>query len=248
MDNLDYIERYFMNELVVSQVKEFEERIESDPAFAEEVAFYLSAKMVSKEISETKEISEMEKRQRFKDLYQSSTTTTTTTPVRKLVYYLTAAAAIAGIVFGTYIFVKPVSTQQLADNYIKENLQTLGVTMSSNVDSLQTGLRFYNDGKTTEALTIFEKIAESDTSSFDAKKYAGLSALRLKDYTKALLYFEKMETYTGRYSNSSLLYQALTRMERNQAGDAMKAKELLQKIVADKQEGYDFAVECLKKI
>ena len=240
MDNLDYIESYFNKELVTDQVKEFEKRIESDPAFAEEVAFYLSARVISREMSQT------EKKQRFREIYQNKRVSIT--PVRKLVYYLTAAAAVACIVFGTYIFTKPVSTRELADRYIKENLQNLGVTMSSNVNSLQTGLRLYNDGKTTEALTIFEKIAESDTSSFDAKKYAGFSALRLKDYTKALSYFEKMETYSGLYSNPSLLYQALTRMERNQTGDAMKAKELLQKIVADKQEGYDFAVECLKKI
>ncbi len=193
-----------MKELVTDQVKEFEKRIESDPAFAEEVAFYLSAKGFPRDF-ETKEISQTEKKQRFREYISKQARIHYYSPVRKLVYYLTAAAAVACIVFGTYIFTKPVSTRQLADHYIKENLQNLGVTMSSNVDSLQTGLRLYNDGKTTEALTIFEKIAESDTSSFDAKKYAGLSALRLKDYTKALSYFEKMETYTGLYSNPSLL-------------------------------------------
>jgi tetratricopeptide (TPR) repeat protein len=240
MDNLDYIESYFMNELVAGQVREFEERIESDPAFAEEVAFYLSARIVSKEISES------EKKLRFRKLYQTSTPSTTR--VRKLVYYLSAAAAVAGIIFGSYIIMKPVSSRELADRYIKENLQTLGVTMSSHSDSLQTGLRLYNDGKTTEALTVFEKITESDTSSFEAKKYAGLSALRLKEYDKALSYFEKMEIYTGLYSNPSLFYQALTRMDRNQAGDAVKVKELLQKIVAEKQTGSDFAAEWLSKI
>jgi tetratricopeptide (TPR) repeat protein len=240
MDNLDYIESYFTNEPAVSQVREFEKRIESDPAFAEDVAFYLSARMVSKDISES------EKKLRFKELYQNRTTSIA--PIRKLSYYFAAAAAIAGIVFGTYIYMKPVSTRQLADSYIKENLQTLGVTMSSHSDSLQNGLRFYNDGKSAEALAMFEKIAETDTSSFEAKKYAGLSALRLKDYTKALSYFEQMEMYTGRFSNPSLLYQALTRMERNQAGDAVKVRELLQKIVTEKQEGNDFAAECLRKI
>jgi tetratricopeptide (TPR) repeat protein len=240
MDNLDYIESYFKNELVTGDAREFEERVESDPVFAEEVAFYLSAQMASREMSQS------EKKLRFKELYKNSSRTVT--PVRKLVYYLTAAAAIAGIVFGTNIFIKPVSGQELADRYIKENLQTLGVTMSSHGDSIQTGLRLYNDGKTSEALTIFEKIAESDTSSFDAKKYAGLSALRLKDYTKALSYFEKMEVYTGFYSNPSLLYQALTRMERNQTGDAPKVKELLQKIVNEKQTGSDFAANWLRNI
>ena len=43
MDNLDYIESYFTNVLAPDQAREFEKRIESDPVFAEEVAFYLSA-------------------------------------------------------------------------------------------------------------------------------------------------------------------------------------------------------------
>ena len=168
MDNLDYIESYFKKELVTGDAREFEERIESDPAFAEEVAFYLSARVISREVSQT------EKKQRFREIYQNKRVSVT--PVRKLVYYLTAAAAVACIVFGTYIFTKPVSTRELADRYIKENLQTLGVTMSSHGDSIQTGLRLYNDGKTSEALTIFEKISQNRIPHHSMQKNMRVSA------------------------------------------------------------------------
>jgi len=60
MDNLDYIENYFTNTPGSELTREFEERIKSDPGFAEEVAFYMAAKEVSKEASA------LEKKQRFK--------------------------------------------------------------------------------------------------------------------------------------------------------------------------------------
>ena len=90
--------------------------------------------------------------------------------------------------------------------------------------------------------------SESDSSVFTAKKYAGITALRLKEYDKALSWFEQMETYKGLYSNPAQILQAVTLMERNQPGDAAKAKQLLQKIVTDDLEGKEFAQEWLKKM
>ena len=47
LDNLEYIEAYFNEELSPEEKKEFEQRIISDPVFAEEVAFYLSSKQAA---------------------------------------------------------------------------------------------------------------------------------------------------------------------------------------------------------
>ncbi len=240
MDNLDYLDDFFTREPDSERTREFEERITSDPAFAEDVAFYLSAKNTSEEASW------IVKKDHFREIYQKSRHIGPT-PVRKLVYYIAAAAVVAGIIFGTYTISNSRSPRELADQYIKENLQTLGVTMSGRSDSLQDGLRLYNDGKAGEALVIFEKILISDTSSFNAKKYAGLAALRMKEYGKAMSYFEQLEIYNGLYSNPALILQAVTLMERNQPGDAAKAKILLQKVVANDLEGKEIAQEWLKK-
>jgi tetratricopeptide (TPR) repeat protein len=120
--------------------------------------------------------------------------------------------------------------------------------MSGRADSLQTGLRLYNDGKFSEALTQFESIIRSDSSSFTAKEYAGITSLRLKEYDKALSWFEQLETYRGLYSNRAQLLEAVTLMERNLPGDAAKAKQLLQKIVTGDLEGKEFAEEWLRKM
>jgi tetratricopeptide (TPR) repeat protein len=241
MDNMNYIENYFTGEPDAGLKKEFEERIISDPEFADEVAFYLSVKQVSGEVSRS------EKKEQFKEIYLNKKVARPT-PVRKLVYYFAAAAVAAGIIFGTYIITNTAAPTEMANQYIQSNLQNLGVKMGGTADSIQNGLRLYNDGKMTEALATFEKIARLDTSSFNAKKYAGIAALRLKEYQKALSYFEQLEIYSGYYSNPALLLQAVTLMERNQPGDLTKAKLLLQKVVSNDLEGKEMAVDWLKKM
>ena len=250
MDNSEYIENYFSGKRGSEEANLFEKRIESDPDFAEEVSFYLSAHAVAGEIART------EKKQQFREIYQNNqqgnpafVVKTSNTPLaRKLVYYAAAAAVVAGIVFGIYTMNSTVSPSRLAERYENEHLLNLGVTMSSRSNSLQTGIRWYNEGKTTEALSQFEKIIQSDTSSFTAKKYAGLVYLRLKNYDKALDYFKQLEAHQELYANPALFYQALTLMKRNQSGDAPKAKLLLQQIVQNDLEGKETAQEWLKKM
>jgi len=241
MDNLDYIENYFSKTPNAQEAGDFEKRIGSDPEFAEEVAYYLSVLQISREESRNQQ------KDNFKALYRDNRMTAHI-PVSKLVYSLAAAAVVVGLIFGVYIFVKPVPIQQLAGQYIQEHLQTQGVTMSAKSDSLQNGLRLYNEGKSAEALRTFEQIIQSDTSDFTAKKYAGLAALRMKDYDKAISWFESLETYNNLYANPAQFYLALTYMNRNQSGDAEKAKQLLQKIVAQDLEGKETAQEWLKKL
>ena len=182
----------------------------------------------------------------FKEIYRKQEVVRYV-PVRKMVYYIAAAAVVVGIVFGVYFFTGKSSPQQFAAQYEKDHMVTLPVTMGGHIDSLQTGVRLFNDGKISESLVLFEKITQTDTAIFDAKVYAGIAALRLKEYEKALTYFEKLEIYSGLYANPAPILQAVTLMERNQPGDAAKAKQLLQKIVAHDLEGKEFAQEWLKK-
>ncbi|HEY8733936.1 MAG TPA: hypothetical protein VIL90_05175 [Puia sp.] len=240
MDNLDYIDSYFSGEPDAGKTREFEEKILSDALFAEDVAFYLNALHVSAEESG------IVKKEHFKTIYQLPRSGSPG-PIKKLVYYIAVAAAIAGIIFGILIFLRPYSPKQMAAEYEREHLQLLPVTMSGHSDSIQTGLRLYNDGKDAEALAQFEKIIRSDTSNFTAKEYAGIAALRLKEYDKAMSYFEKLENYQGLYSNPALILQAVTHMERNEEEDAAKAKQLLLRIVGGDLEGKEFAQQWLRK-
>ena len=64
MDSLEYIDAYFRGEAPQEETRQFEQRIQDDPAFAEEVAFYLTAREASKE-----ELVEERKRD-FRALYR----------------------------------------------------------------------------------------------------------------------------------------------------------------------------------
>jgi tetratricopeptide (TPR) repeat protein len=244
-DNLEYIDAYFEGSLNPEETKKFEQRIAEEKDFAEEVAFYLSAKQVSKEEANR------QKKEWFRQLLTGNEPLAVKKPavVRKMqVYRLAAAAAIIGVIFLSWYFFlqKPTGPDQLADNYITANLQALSVTLGPGEDSIQHGLDLYNKGELGSSLNLFETVIQHDTSNFTAKKYAGIVYLRLANYDKALEYFNQLGHYSL-YSNPAKFYQALTLMKRNAPGDKQQARQLLQQVVQDHLEGEETARQWLKK-
>jgi len=242
MDNLEYIDGYFKNPEQKERREEFEQKIINDPAFAEDVSFYISThELVQSELN-------AESKKRFREIYEEQDIRTPKTTIRSIWAYA-AAAIVVGIIFGIYFFNKKnESPQQLADSYIQKEFATLGVKMSGKEDSLQNGLRLYNEGKLPEALQQFKKIITTDTSDLTAKKYAGIVSLKLQQYDSAMVYFMQLQKHTELYSNWGAFYLALTLMKRNQPGDAVKAKQLLQNVVQNNSEGKEVAQEWLKKL
>lgn len=242
MNSLEYIEDYFKGLLTAEQKEEFEKRILSDPSFAEELAFYLNARVLLNE-----ELA-AEKKARFKDLYLSGERQITRSselhitrsgepridrhsPVRKLWPYLAAASALVVIVTAWLIFGGQPGPEKLADRYISGQLQNLPVKMSSVQDSLQNAIALYNQGRLPEALTQFQRLLRQDSARAQAKIYSGIVCLRLQQYDNALDYFQQLEADTALYNNPALFYQSLTLMKRNHPGDSQKARQLLQLVV-----------------
>jgi hypothetical protein len=241
MENTAYIESYFRNELSADEKRQFEQKIIVDKDFAEEVAFYYGVSQAAKNEAHA------EKKKRFGEIYQQAAPSQKPGIVQKLKFYSAAAAAIAAIMISLYLFTRPVSSKELANEYIQQHFQTLGVTMSSGQDSIQRALSLYNDGKLPEALEQFEKIVRSGgAGNFDAKKYAGIVSLKMNHYDKSLTYFTQIENDSG-FSNPGKLYKAITLLERNNPGDLGLAKILLQQIVRENLEGKETAEEWLKK-
>ena len=244
MDNLEYIEAYYTGEQSASQKKEFEDRILNDRDFANELAFYLSAKSVAGEIVYEN------KRERFKEIDAKSDHRIpgSTTGVRKIMPWLgAAAAAIAVLIVGWIIWFKPVPSQELAKNYIEKNFETLPVTMGTREDSIQTGLNNFNEGQLPNALNQFESVLQSDPNSATAKKYAGIVSLRLGNYDKAIDYFKQLAADSALQVNQGNFLHALTLMKRNQQGDREAAKLLLKQVVANNQFGAGEAKRWLAK-
>jgi len=226
MQDLQYIDDYFKGALPKEETGRFEQRILAEPSFAEAVSFYCMATQAAKEQLQPG------KKQHFRALYQQYSPPAATTPslVRRLWPYMAAAAVMAALLLGWYIWMRPISTQQMADTYITKELSSFGVSMGSRQDSLQTAIQLYNEGKDNEALLQFENMLAANASDVTALRYAGIVSLRLGLYDKALLHFRQLEQYPGLYSNPGKFYYALTLMKRNGPGDKDQAKQLLQQI------------------
>jgi tetratricopeptide (TPR) repeat protein len=227
MESLELIDDYFKGLLTDEQKRQFEKRVLSDPAFAEELAFYVNVGNTLKEqlIADKKE--------RFRALYeqQQKTPDPRQSPVRRMTAFAVAAAVLL-IVSGLWLlFLRQPGPERLADNYIRLQLHTLPVKMSSVQDSLQLAIGAYNDNDLTGALQQFEAILRRHNTDERATQYAGIVCLRLKEYDKALQYFQTLAADTALYSNPALFYESLTLMKRNIPGDHENARRLLQQVV-----------------
>ena len=241
MNNMGYIESYFKGNNTAEQKLQFENKILTDAAFADEVAFYISVNGAMKQ-----ELYE-EKKQKFREMYESQKVIAMKPRVRSLWKYMAAASVIMAAFLLTWFFsVNSLSPHQLADKYIQQNFKTLNVTMG-NGDSLQMGISLFNSGKPDEALSIFETLENSDPSNSEAIKYAGIVSLRLNNYDKAIKYFSLLAVDSSLYSNPGKFYKAIALLERNNEGDKGVAKQLLQEVVDRDLEGKNEAEKWLKK-
>ena len=244
MENTEYIDDYFNEPQTPEQKLLFEQKIEQEELFAGEVAFYISATAaVTNELAE-------QKKKRFKEIYEDhKIVPAKIIPIMSKWRYIAAASVIAAVVIFSWILNShQISSKQLADKYIDQNFKTLGVTMGSKQDSLQTGLNYLNNGKLSAALLQFEKLTQADSTNDMAIKYAGIAALKLKEYNKALQQFTKLEQATNLYSNPGKFYKAVTLMERNKEGDKQAAKLLLQEVIDGDLEGKKTATEWLENM
>jgi tetratricopeptide (TPR) repeat protein len=247
-NHFENIDAYFSETMSAEEKKEFERRVVEDRSFAEEIAFYLSAREAAKD-----EVAK-EKKEWFRQLLKENPPTGKVrqlTPVRRIgIYRLAAAASVIGLLFlGWYLFFNPAkSAEQMASEYFNTELKELKVTMAVVQDSLQQGKNLYNNGKLVEAARFFETMIQRNSSDFEAIKHAGLAQLALENYDNALSYFRSLEKFDSYYANPAKFYQALTLMKRNRPEDKQLIKQLLQEVKDKPLEGSETAEQWLKKL
>jgi len=244
-DHMQYIDDFFQGKFSPEEVKVFEEKINNDPAFAANVAFYLSAKQSARDVVDE------EKKKRYRELYSATNGHQSEEQPGKVrrMYYASRVALVAAIVAAivvTIINLQSDSPQALANNYINKNYKELSVTMGKETD-MQRAANLYNEGKYKEALAAFQDLIQLDSSSFQAVQYAGMSALRIPDYDKALHYFRQLESFRAQFANPAVLLQAVTLLKRNHEGDKKQAKPLLQRVINENLDGKPTAEKLLRE-
>ena len=159
------------------------------------------------------------------------------------------AAAILLMVLGGvgswYFLIASRSPRRLADQYIREQWQTLPIKMGAKEDSMQLALRLYNEGQFSEAARRFAQMIRTDSTNYEAREYAAMTALRMQDYDQAVNGFRQLATYEGLYANPALFYLSLTLLKRDHAGDREEARRLLERVVDEDLEGKEIARQWL---
>ncbi len=245
MNEIDLINDYFSGALSPEEMKRFDLKIQQDPVFAEDVAFFCSARQ------EAKNQLHAEKKAQFRQLYATSSDQQKKTPVFFMRGWVRTAAAALIIIAAllSWLLWPQTSARELADQYIQQHFYQLPNTMGSNTtDSLQTAINLTNRNQLAEALAIFENFAAKDNKNESAIKNAGIVSLRMKNYDKALAYFSQLEQMAQLYSNPGKFYKAITLLQRNLPGDKQTAKTLLEEVIKSDPENKDIATSISKQL
>jgi tetratricopeptide (TPR) repeat protein len=227
MENeLALIESFFNHELTEAERQEFEKRCSTDPAFAEMVALYVKTRYGFQQLHRNQRKAE------FEELRQKAKVPVMAT--RTIRYWVVTAAVIC-IALLSWLYLREPNLPVLADEYIEENFSVLSTTMSTEKDTFKQAIALFNKGQLAEAAALFDSLAEYNNP--EALKYAGISYLRLQNYTVALEHFETLQKQNLQ-SNPGTFYKALTLLKRKQSTDLAEAKKLLEKVKNQKLEGW----------
>ncbi len=237
---LAQIEKYLNNELSLQERQVFENQLSMDHELAKEFAFYANAHSASKQLAIEK------RREKFEHLR----TEISNRPVRNIkpMIWISGLAASVILAFGFWWFSQTATTNAeiFANVYIQEHFQNLPVKMDGNADSLQIGLRLFNEKKLNEAQKVFEAILQRKNNDSEATKYAGITALKLQQYDKAIQYFQVLSKQTNLYSNPGKFYEALALMKQNKV-DRNKAKKILNEVIINNLEGNEEAKRIIEE-
>ena len=229
---LEKIDKYFNNELSLSERQDFEIQLVKDEELKESISFYLNTRTAAKQLADDKRRVEFEELR--KKLSQKSDDSNR---IKPMIWLSGLAASIVMIVgFWWFSHTPDVSEDVLAETYIQEHFQNLPIKMDGNTDSLQMGLSLFNEQKLSEAQTVFESILKRKNNDSEATKYAGITALRLKDYDKAIQYFKVLGSQKDLFANPGKFYQAITLLKQSPKNQE-EAEVLLKKVIDGGLEG-----------
>lgn len=235
---MDTIDNYFTGQLSNPDRARFEQQLLTDTDLAEAVAFYVQAHQTARQqAQDSRKAGWATLRERQGVVRQPA-----------WVPMSWAAAACVLLVLGFLLFWPKPAAPELADRYIQDNLTTLSVTMSAQPDTLQLARQAYNSGRFAEAAALITRLQQLNTDNTDVLKLAGLVSLQQQHYDKAIEQFHSLSQRTDLRANPGLLYEAIARLKRNQAGDEATARKVLQTVIDQNLEGKKGAKKLIDEL
>lgn len=236
---LERIDSYFNHTLSNEERQLFEAQLANDTTLANEVAFYLNTKIAARENAKEK------RKQEFEELRKKLVKNNKI----RLNGWITGIAASVLIAFITWVFVQKngVNPDEIADVYIQEHFENLPVKMDGSTDSLQVGLRFFNQKAFNNAQSVFEEMLERKPDSAEVLKVSGITALKLGDYPKAVIRFHELGKQENLFANPGKFYEALALMKIKPL-NKKAVEQLLNEVINNDLEGKQTAIEILKQL
>lgn len=234
------IEKYLEKSISAAEKAQFEADLLSNPELAAALAFYVTAKDAAREEARKQKLKE-----RHNDWQALRKPNRRFSELRK---WYAIAAVVAMFAFGvTWYMIKSdrPDLEQLATAYTDENFTTLSLEMGGNTDSIQTAVNNYNRGQYATATKLCDAILARDPDNAEAKKVAGIVALRLLDYDKAITYFHQLGEQQNLYANPGKFYEAIALIKSGSPLNKKKAQELLQEVIDGNLEGKPEAMRWL---
>ena len=231
---LEQIEKYINHEMSLIERQDFENQLLTNEELANKLAFYMQAKAANQEIAREK------RRAEFEELRKEISNRSSGKIKPKIWISGIAASVILAIGLWWFSQTSSPNSDAFADTYIQKHFENLPVKMDGNADSLQMGLRLFNEQKLSEAQLIFEDILRRKNNDSEAIKYAGITSLRLKKYDKSIGYFQSLSRQKNLYSNPGKFYEALALMKQ-QPANKKEVEILLKEVIDNNLEGNEEA-------
>lgn len=227
---LAQINKYLNNEMSLSERQIFENQLLTDEDLVNELAFYTHVKLANQELAREKRKAEFE-------ALRKEISNRPSGKIKPMIWISgIAASVILAFGFWWFSYTDTLNPAEYADTYIHQHFENLPVKMDGNADSLQMGLRLFNEQKLSEAQAIFEDILQRKNVDSEAIKYAGITALRLKQFDKAIVYFQALSQQKNLYSNPGKFYEALALMKQ-QPINKKEVEILLDEVIDNNLEG-----------
>lgn len=213
MEKKEWINRYFEGNLTNAELQQFEEMLQNDTTFAEEVAFH---KNVKKAIT-------LNEREALKNKLRKLEAPKANSANR--IKWLAAACILifAGIL--SWFMLYTTSSDDLYAEFYEPYPNTIAPTVRGNdiTDDTTKAFRHYDAENYNEALTLFDKIYDSKGKDF-ALFYKGISLMELKRYDEAVHTFKELNTNrnVSDFSSESQWYLALCYLKTNNNEEAVK--------------------------
>jgi len=234
------IEHYFDAELTKAEKRQFEEDLSANPDLADDAAFYLQSRIAAKQAAHETLLEE--KHQRWSGLSEEQ-------PKRlSRGDWMSIAAAILLVIAAVFYFNNPFKRDLSvrAESYLANNLKELPVHLGDEGQRLQGAIQAYNQQQYEPAITLTAIYLSQHPADAEALRVIGLAHLQKKEYDQALDYFQQLSAQTRLYSNPGKYYEGLTYLLRNQEGDKVQGRKLLEEVIANNLEGKQDAMKLLE--